>query len=406
MTSDKNKGIESITYNVLNLPSRISFTNGESIAYLYNSAGTLLQKKYYTSLSNIANPENLATPLNQERSLKEQKDYCGNITYDGNWYNVLFDGGMAYFFPDSVPNYQFHIHDHQGNVRASLYWNGDIAQVSHYYPFGGLIRESYFDGQPYRYNGKELDRMYGLDWYDYGARMYDGLRFTTPDRYMEKYPQVSPYAYCANNPMNAIDVNGDSLKIMNSEIIALLYNGVPDGLNVSFKFENSVLEPNSFAAQMNSTNDFFLSLLYEVAINKKMVEVYASNEIFYNTPNGEHRNIPFFTPNDADDFDFPTSCAALRAQGLPVGRHIDGNLGQSLFPISTLASGKMSINGNVNVILNKKGTKNQQTVGLAHELSHVILYLRNLPFGHMQPGVDEFVYGNATKMSKRLGYDY
>lgn len=51
----------------------------------------------------------------------------------------------------------------------------------------------------------ELDRMYGLDWYDYGARMYDGLRFTTLDRYMEKYPHISPYAYCANNPMNAID---------------------------------------------------------------------------------------------------------------------------------------------------------------------------------------------------------
>ena len=24
--------------------------------------------------------------------------------------------------------------------------------------------------QPYKYNGKELDRHHGLDWYDYGAR--------------------------------------------------------------------------------------------------------------------------------------------------------------------------------------------------------------------------------------------
>ncbi len=37
--------------------------------------------------------------------------------------------------------------------------------------------------QPYKYNGKELDRIRGLDWYDYGARMYDSktIRWTTPD---------------------------------------------------------------------------------------------------------------------------------------------------------------------------------------------------------------------------------
>jgi len=36
----------------------------------------------------------------------------------------------------------------------------------------------------------------------------------------------------------------------------------------------------------------------------------------------------------------------------------------------------------------------------------VILHLRGLPSGHGQPGVDPFVYGKATLMSKRLGYDY
>lgn len=60
------------------------------------------------------------------------------------------------------------------------------------------------------YNGKELDRMHGLDWYDYGARMYDpatGL-WTSTDPLAEKYYHVSPYAYCGNNPVIFIDLDG------------------------------------------------------------------------------------------------------------------------------------------------------------------------------------------------------
>ena len=80
-----------------------------------------------------------------------------------------------------------------------------------YYPYGGLMGESTgSDAQPYKYNGKELDRHSGLDWYDYGARWYDGVRFNTMDRFSEKYPDLSPYSYCAGNPINAIDINGDS----------------------------------------------------------------------------------------------------------------------------------------------------------------------------------------------------
>ena len=63
--------------------------------------------------------------------------------------------------------------------------------------------------QPYKYNGKELDRMHGLDSYDYGARWMSDGRFCTPDPHAINYVGVSPYAYCENNPMNAIDKNGE-----------------------------------------------------------------------------------------------------------------------------------------------------------------------------------------------------
>jgi len=89
--------------------------------------------------------------------------------------------------------------------------NGTVEQVNHYYPFGGLFGESTAGGvQPYKYNGKELDRMHGLDLYDYGARHYDAAlgKWFTIDPMAEKYYSISPYVYCANNPIRYVDPDG------------------------------------------------------------------------------------------------------------------------------------------------------------------------------------------------------
>ena len=74
--------------------------------------------------------------------------------------------------------------DHQGNNRVVVDEEGTVEEVNHYYPFGGVF-SSTGDAQPYKYNGKELDRKGGLDWYDYGARMYDAAlgRFMKTDRF-------------------------------------------------------------------------------------------------------------------------------------------------------------------------------------------------------------------------------
>ena len=65
---------------------------------------------------------------------------------------------------------------YSGNVRVVANQNGEVDQMNHYSTYGGLMGESInSDAQPYKYNGKELDRHSGLDWYDYGARWYDGI---------------------------------------------------------------------------------------------------------------------------------------------------------------------------------------------------------------------------------------
>jgi RHS repeat-associated protein len=51
-----------------------------------------------------------------------------------------------------------------------------IEQTNHYYPFGMTFGEGIDNSDNrYKYNGKELDRMHGLDLYDYGARHYDAV---------------------------------------------------------------------------------------------------------------------------------------------------------------------------------------------------------------------------------------
>jgi RHS repeat-associated protein len=63
---------------------------------------------------------------------------------------------------------------------------------------------------PYRYNGKELEAMNGLNEYDYGARRREtGIPvWKTMDPLCEIDYSISPYAYAHDNFINRIDPNG------------------------------------------------------------------------------------------------------------------------------------------------------------------------------------------------------
>jgi len=127
---------------------------------------------------------------------------------------MLIDGGYV-TFNGATPVYHFYIQDHLGNNRVVAKANGTVEQINHYYPYGGLMADicTGSDVQPYKYNGKELDRMHGLDTYDYGARQHNAAtgRWDRIDRKCEKYYDISPYVYCGGNPVNAIDPDGRSI---------------------------------------------------------------------------------------------------------------------------------------------------------------------------------------------------
>ena len=126
---------------------------------------------------------------------------------------ILIDGGYI-----ENGQYHFYLQDHLGNNRVVVKSDGTVIQTNHYYPYGMSFAEGTFaDKQPYKYNGKELDTENGLNLYDYDARQMDIVsgRFTSVDPMAEKYYTISPYVYCANNPIRNIDLKGDSIKILN-----------------------------------------------------------------------------------------------------------------------------------------------------------------------------------------------
>jgi len=83
-----------------------------------------------------------------------------------------------------------------------------------YRPFGKLqYREigDPFISNSFGYTGHKLDEELNIDWNYCGARYYDPeLRiFTQVDPMADQYPSLSPYLYCANNPMTYIDPDGE-----------------------------------------------------------------------------------------------------------------------------------------------------------------------------------------------------
>ena len=192
LTKDLNKGITDIQYNVLNLPSTVSFSDGSTITYTYGADGTKLRT------------------VHKIGSTTTTTDYCGNVIYENGTQKLLLTE-EGYINLTGTQQYHYYLKDHQGNNRVVINQSGTVEETNHYYPFGGVFGTT-GNTQPYKYNGKEFDTKKGLNWYDYGARHYDVAlgRFTTVDPLSERYYSIGMYAYCNNNPVRYIDPTGMS----------------------------------------------------------------------------------------------------------------------------------------------------------------------------------------------------
>ncbi|MBD8388704.1 RHS repeat domain-containing protein [Dysgonomonas sp. BGC7] len=225
MDKDTHKGITGIRYNSLNLPISIEIDNGSvkgRTKYVYSASGVKLQVTHETDMNPQTATVMGSAPFSTETTNTKVTDYVGNKIYeDGVLKKILVDGG---YIDMETGEYHFYITDHLGNNRLVAKADGTVVQKNHYYPFGMEFAENSGDSdQPYKYNGKELDKMHGLNMYDYSARYYEPAigRFITVDPLAEKYYSISPYAYVANNPIKFVDTDGRKIKIVNNAVGAM-----------------------------------------------------------------------------------------------------------------------------------------------------------------------------------------
>ena len=221
MVRDLNKGISFISYDLNNQPRKIEYNDGRNASYVYDAEGNKLSVSYNLTAMSSAQPQ---MPVMQSTDVASanvsngQKtiDYCGNIIYDGDETMILNDVGYALCNKDNNFSFHYYLKDHLGNNRVVVSEDGEIEQVNDYYPTGALMASSKGgDTQCFKFNGKELDRTNGLNWYDYGARNYDAaiVRWDGMDKLCEKYYPFTPYGYCKNNFVNAIDLDGNRIVV-------------------------------------------------------------------------------------------------------------------------------------------------------------------------------------------------
>lgn len=154
--------------------------------------------------------------------------------------DILLNSIAAHTQNNGTEQEIFYYHgDHLGSAHWVTDFSGVPVQYIHYAPYGELISSQAIAGydERYKFTGKERDEESGYDYF--GARFYSSpLSFwLSVDPLTGKYPNISPYAYCAWNPVKYTDPDGKQVGIKGTITnddgtisIATFYYGEVEGI--------------------------------------------------------------------------------------------------------------------------------------------------------------------------------
>ena len=212
----------------------------------------------YTAMNSLLG----TTTLFDQEPCDVPKAYLNYIFFDENYANP--GGGipagrrlhrdtfqkLSLSFAASAAGYLYIYVSNESSLDVNVYFDDmkithksdlSVIQADDYFPFGLTMSSTSYQRegeQPnaFLYNGKELQDDLDLNWYDYGARMYDASigRWHVVDPWADSSWNFSPYHFVSNNPINRIDPDGRDDFEINSlgEIVNRITNEEADNIHI------------------------------------------------------------------------------------------------------------------------------------------------------------------------------
>ncbi len=224
------------------------------------------------------------------------------------------------------------------------------------------------------FTGKERDAETGYNYF--GARYYDsdlsGL-FLSVDPMSDKYPSVSPYVYCAWNPIKLIDPDGRRVKPFGNRALTAIKNTLPlDARNYVTLNEEGYIDLDRL--EQYSGDCYNYNCLKELVSSEEYnIEIHLSNSFSYKDRNGQfvekdESSIMYYFP--ADD----PYASTTGLYNLSTGE--TGFYGKTLFPDGEGLQN--SPNGNIVIHLNERLSDKGIAETYSHEANgHALLYVRS-----------------------------
>ena len=211
------------------MPQSITASDGTKVNYSYLSDGTKFcavsdggEKILYAGSLRLRIVGNSIVP--ESFAIAGGRVVCNN----GNWQT------------------NYYITDYLGSVRTVTDADGNVLAEYDYTPYGELLTATDITatGTDHLFTGKEQQGKLGVsELYDSQARFMNTTgRFLSMDPLAEKYYHLSPYAYCAGDPVNLVD---------------------PDGRKIRFKKDTPVWVKQRFAATIQYMNEKGTSWIFK-----------------------------------------------------------------------------------------------------------------------------------------------
>ena len=228
MTHDGTQNLD-ITYNYLDMPEKVSRNDTLLVKYSYLADGMKTGAR-----------SSAGEGLEYRGTMTFRRSAQGALTFE----SVPFAAGRM-----TGDGICYYVTDHLGSVRAVLDGEtGNLLEASDYSAFGtqrqpqlpSLLTSQLNNSTPsmpfrHHFTGQEeqagITSSLSLPYTDFGARHYSPSlsRWLVPDPLSEKYYDVSPYAYCANDPVNLEDSDGQCPHIvvgaLGGAVVGAVING-------------------------------------------------------------------------------------------------------------------------------------------------------------------------------------